>query len=183
MPTSSCSGAACPRSKPADMQTPPGECDLAVVGGGIVGLAVACELARLDELERRGRENGVPGLRRLSPEGLRELEPHCRGVAALHSPATGIVDFAEVARAIAAELAGAGHPVATGCEVSGIAQASGWLRLEHSRGETRARFAVFCAGAAADRLAVLAGADRDPRIVPFRGAYLRLRPERNHLVR
>ena len=141
------------------------------------------ELARLNELERRGRENEVPGLRRLDAAGLREIEPHCRGVAALHSPATGVVDFAEVARAIAAELAGAGHPVATGCEVSGIAQASGWLRLEHSRGETRARFAVFCAGAAADRLAVLAGADPDPRIVPFRGAYLRLRPDRDNLVR
>src|SRR5918992_85233 len=60
------------------------------------------ELARLDELERRGIANGVPGLRRLSGEELREIEPHCRGVAALHSPATGIVDFAEVARALAA---------------------------------------------------------------------------------
>jgi 2-hydroxyglutarate dehydrogenase len=140
------------------------------------------ELARLDELERRGRENAVPGLRRLDAAGLREIEPHCRGVAALHSPETGVVDFADVARAIAAELAGAGQPVATGCEVSGIEDAGGRLRLEHTRGETRARFAVFCAGAAADRLAVLAGADPDPRIVPFRGAYLRLRPERDHLV-
>ena len=59
------------------------------------------ELGRLDELERRGRENEVPGLRRLSAAELAEVEPHCRGVAALHSPATGIVDFADVARALA----------------------------------------------------------------------------------
>ncbi|MGH2846631.1 MAG: NAD(P)/FAD-dependent oxidoreductase, partial [Thermoleophilaceae bacterium] len=72
------------------------------------------ELAHLDELERRGRANGVTGLRRLSPEGLREIEPHCRGVAALHSPATGVVDFGEVARRLARELVADGAAVATG---------------------------------------------------------------------
>jgi (S)-2-hydroxyglutarate dehydrogenase len=244
------------------MQAPPGECDLAVVGGGIVGLAVAreltsrrpaldavvleraasvatgqtgansgvihagiyyapgslkarlcvegarelyayCEqhgirhdrcgkvivarhegeLARLDELERRGRENGVPGLRRVSPEGLRELEPHCRGVAALHSPETGIVDFADVARALARELSEQGTTVATGCAVKAIEQSPGRIALVHSQGDTRARLAVFCAGVAADRLAVAAGASPDPRIVPFRGAYAYLRPDRRDLVR
>jgi 2-hydroxyglutarate dehydrogenase len=140
------------------------------------------ELARLDELERRGIANGVPGLRRLSAGELREIEPHCRGVAALHSPATGIVDFAEVARALASELEENGTPVITGCGVEGVESRPGRIGLVHS-GETRARFAVFCAGAAADRLAVAAGASRDPRIVPFRGAYLYLRPERAELVR
>jgi (S)-2-hydroxyglutarate dehydrogenase len=141
------------------------------------------ELARLDELERRGIANGVPGLVRLGPEQLRELEPHCVGVAALHSPQTGIVDFAEVARALAAELAQRGATIATGAAVEAIEQRDGRLRLRHARGETRARFAVFCAGAWSDRLAVMAGAPADPRIVPFRGAYLRLRPERAKLVR
>src|ERR671915_1177191 len=140
------------------------------------------ELARLDELERRGVANGVPGLRRLSGEELREIEPHCRGVAALHSPATGIVDFADVARALARELEESGTPVVTGCGVEGVERRPGRIGLLHS-GETRARFAVFCAGAAADRLAVAAGADPNPRIVPFRGAYLYLRPERAKLVR
>ena len=143
----------------------------------------ASELARLDELERRGRANQVPELRRLDASELREVEPHCRGAGALHSPATGVVDFAEVARAVAAELAREGHRVITGCGVTGLATQAGRVRLEHARGETRARFAVFCAGAGADRLAVLAGADPDPRIVPFRGAYLRLRADRSHLVR
>jgi (S)-2-hydroxyglutarate dehydrogenase len=141
------------------------------------------ELARLDELERRGRENGVPGLRRLGAEGLREIEPHCRGVAALHSPETGIVDFADVARALARELEDGGVPLHTGCGVERVEPRSGRIALVHSKGETRARFAVFCAGRAADRLAVASGASPDPRIVPFRGAYHYLRPERRSLVR
>ena len=241
---------------------PPGECDLVVVGGGILGLAVArelkarppvrsivvlernasvgaeqtghnsgvvhagiyyapdslkarlcvggagelyeycdahsiryercgklivarnpTELAALDELERRGRANSVAGLRRLSADELREVEPHARGVAALHSPNTGIVDFAEVARSLAAELDRGGARVVTGCAVTGVAQAGGRIALLHSEGETRARFAVFCAGLTSDRLAVAAGASPDPRIVPFRGAYRFLRPERRELVR
>ena len=137
------------------------------------------ELGRLDELERRGRENQVPGLRRLSAGELREVEPHCRGVAALHSPATGIVDFAEVARALAARARRARArrwSRAAGSERG--ASAPGASPCSTTRGETRARFAVFCAGVGSDRLAVAAGASPDPRIVPFRGAYLYLRPER-----
>ena len=141
------------------------------------------ELPRLDELERRGRENEVPGLRRLNAKELEEIEPHCRGVAALHSPATGIVDFGDVARALARELVGRGVPVVTGCGIEGVDSRPDRVALRHTQGETRARFAVFCAGAGSDRLAVAAGASPDPRIVPFRGAYLYLRPERRELVR
>ena len=141
------------------------------------------ELGRLDELERRGRENQVPGLRRLDAGGLREIEPHCRGVAALHSPETGIVDFAAVARALATQLSAAGTPVVTSCRVQGVRSRPGRIGLEHAGGETRARFAVFCAGVGSDKLAVAAGAPPDPRIVPFRGAYLYLRPEKQPLVR
>jgi L-2-hydroxyglutarate oxidase len=141
------------------------------------------ESARLDDLERRGRENRVPGLRRLDAGQLREIEPHARGVAALHSPETGVVDFAQVARSLAADLQAAGGRVETGCEVAQIDSRDRRLRLVHSRGETRARFAIFCAGLWADQLAVTAGADPDPRIVPFRGSYLRLRPDRADLVR
>jgi 2-hydroxyglutarate dehydrogenase len=141
------------------------------------------ELERLAELERRGHANGVPGLRRIDADGIAELEPHARGVAGLHSPGTGIADFAAVARAYAEDVAGAGGAIATGCEVLGVSVNGRALRLAHSHGVTEARNAIFCAGAWADRLAVAAGADADPRIVPFRGAYLRLRPERRHLVR
>jgi 2-hydroxyglutarate dehydrogenase len=142
------------------------------------------ELTQLYELERRGRANEVPGLRRVDARGLREIEPHARGVAALHSPETGVVDFAAVARAFAADLEEAGGRVELGCEATALEPGGGGgVRVVHARGELRARFAVFCAGAWADRLAVAAGAAPDPRIVPFRGAYLRLRPDKGHLVR
>lgn len=141
------------------------------------------ELPGLEELERRGEENGVPGLRRLSAEELRDVEPHAAGVAALHSPNTGIADFGAVARALADQLAERGATVATGAGVRGVSPDGAGIRLDHARGQTRARFAVFCAGTWSDRLAVMAGAPAEPRIVPFRGAYLRLRPEKRELVR
>ena len=141
------------------------------------------ELGRLHELERRGRANEVPGLRRLDASGLREIEPNARGVAALHSPGTGVVDFAAVARSFAADVEAAGGQIHLRSEVREIGQIANRLRLAHSGGELRPRFAVFCVGAWADQLALRAGADPDPRIVPFRGAYLRLRTERSELVR
>jgi (S)-2-hydroxyglutarate dehydrogenase len=147
--------------------------------GKVIVATDAGELGRLDELERRGRANGVAGLRRLDADGIRELEPHARGVAGLHSPATGIADFAAVARALAAEV-GAVH---IGCGVEAVRSRERTIVLRHARGHLEARQAVFCAGAWSDRLAVGAGADPDPRIVPFRGAYLRLVAQRRELVR
>ena len=141
------------------------------------------DVPRLDELERRGRRNQVPGLRRLDARGLVELEPHAAGVAALHSPATGVVDFAAVTRALAVDLTAAGGVLATGCGLRRARPGPRSIRLEHERGVLDAGFAVFCAGAWSDRLAVAAGADPDPRIVAFRGSYLRLRPNRRELVR
>ena len=147
------------------------------------------ELPGLDELERRGRRNEVPGLRRIRPDELREIEPHARGIAALHSPHTGVVDFREVAESLAEDLRRAGGVIATGCEIGSVAANGARITLYHARKERgaradiRARAAVFCAGAWSDRLAVAAGAPAEPRVVPFRGAYLRLRPERQDLVR
>jgi (S)-2-hydroxyglutarate dehydrogenase len=155
------------------------------------------ELPRLNDLEARGRANGVPGLRRVGRAEIGELEPGCQGLAALHSPATGIVDFAAVARAIEAELRGNGVEFALGCEVTAIrrepgpasrhsmaSDATGAERpargggastvLVHAQGAFTAGWAIVCAGLWSDRLAVSAGAPTDPRVVPFRGAYLRL---------
>jgi (S)-2-hydroxyglutarate dehydrogenase len=141
------------------------------------------ELPRLDELERRGRANGVPGLRRVGTEEIREIEPHARGIAGLHSPATGVVDFREVARALAGEVSEAGGEIRLRYEVSRVHASGGGVRLHDRAGdEVAAATAVFCAGPWSDRLAREAGAGADPRIVPFRGAYLTLRPERAHLV-
>jgi 2-hydroxyglutarate dehydrogenase len=141
------------------------------------------ELPRLDELERRGAANGVPGLRRIAADEIAEIEPNVSGVAALHSPATGVVDFREVAAAFATDVSEAGGGVHTGCPVRGSRVGRSRIEIEHGLGTTSAAAAVFCAGLWADRLAVAAGAPADPRIVPFRGAYLRLRPERRDLVR
>ena len=151
--------------------------------GKLIVATDAAEIPRLDELERRGRVNGVPGLRRVDGAGLRAIEPHAAGVAGLHSPATGVVDFAAVAGVLAAELGRVGGVVACGCGVRRILAVGRRLRLEHARGTLDAGAAVVCAGPWADRLAIASGADPNPRIVPFRGAYLRLRPERRQLVR
>jgi L-2-hydroxyglutarate oxidase len=151
--------------------------------GKLIVATGPAELPRLAELERRGNANGVPGLRRVDAEQLREVEPHARGVAGLHSPETGIVDYARVAAAFAEDVVAAGGAIGTSCGVERITPAGGRVRIAHGRGETRARHVVFCAGAWSDRLAVMAGGDPDPRIVPFRGAYRLLRPERRSLVR
>jgi 2-hydroxyglutarate dehydrogenase len=141
------------------------------------------ELARLSELERRGNANGVRGLRRISAEELARIEPHARSPAGLHSPDTGIVDFAAVAHSYARDVEEAGGTIATGWEVASVEAGARALRLSCAGATIEAGHAIFCTGAWADRLASAAGAGTDPRIVPFRGAYLRLRPERQHLVR
>jgi 2-hydroxyglutarate dehydrogenase len=151
--------------------------------GKLIVAAEEAELPRLEELERRGRANRVPGLRRLAAEEIGELEPNARGLAALHSPATGVVDFARVAEALGEDLEAGGGSVHTGARVRAARPAAGRIALLHARGSTTASAAVFCAGLWADRLAVACGAPPDPRIVPFRGAYLRLRPAEAGLVR
>jgi L-2-hydroxyglutarate oxidase len=152
-------------------------------GGKLIVATRPEELPRLDELERRGVENEVPGLVRLDEDGITDIEPHARGIQALHSPATGTVDFRAVANAYADDVVARGGTVTLGCEVLAISDADAGVTVQHAKGTTEARALVSCAGAWSDRLAVAAGAPPDPRIVPFRGAYLRLRPERASLVR
>jgi 2-hydroxyglutarate dehydrogenase len=151
--------------------------------GKVIVATAERELAGLAELERRGLANGVPGLRRIDAAELRRIEPNAAGIAALHSPGTGVVDFAAVAASLAGEVEDSGGRVVTGCAVRGLEPGGGRIGVRTSRGSLDAGIAVVCAGLWADRLAVAAGAPPDPRIVPFRGAYLRLRPERAGLVR
>jgi (S)-2-hydroxyglutarate dehydrogenase len=141
------------------------------------------ELGRLDELERRGTLNEVRELRRVGAEEIAEIEPHARGVAALHSPHTGVVDFVAVAESYAADVEAAGGTIHLGTTVHGAHPSAGKLAISHSRGTTVAAEAVFCAGLWSDRLAVACGAPADPRIVPFRGGYLKLAPAEAELVR
>jgi L-2-hydroxyglutarate oxidase len=155
----------------------------AIKSGKVIVATDEGELAALDELERRGRENGVPGLRRIGPEQLREIEPHASGIAALHSPETGVVDFARLAASFAAELEAHGGRVFTGSAAGSLSAEGGAIAITHPTGTIKAVAAICCAGAWSDRLAAACGAPAEPRIVPFRGAYLRLRPERRELVR
>ena len=150
--------------------------------GKLIIATDASELGALDELERRGRENGVP-LRRLSGPEIGEIEPHAVGVAALHSPETGIVDFAAVARSFASEIRAAGASIHTGVSVERLARSNGTTIVETSEGPIPARRAIACAGLWSDRLAVASGEPDEPRIIPFRGSYLKLRPHARHLVR
>ncbi len=141
------------------------------------------ELPRLDALEVRARANGVPGLRRVTAAEIREIEPEARGLSALHSPETGIVDFAEVARTMERELRGKQVDFALGHEVTGVRRTGGQTVVECRDAEFRAGWAVLCAGLWSDRLAVSAGAPPDPRVLPFRGAYLRVAEGQAPLVR
>ena len=141
------------------------------------------ELPRLAALYERGVANGVPGLALIGPERVRELEPHAAALQAIHSPHTGIVDYRAVAGALAAELAGRGVKIETGAEVRAIGRAGGGFVLHTPRLEVTTRRLINCAGLYADVVARRAGAPTDVRIIPFRGEYYFLRPERRHLVR
>jgi L-2-hydroxyglutarate oxidase LhgO len=142
------------------------------------------ELSRLDEIERRATANGVPGLKRLRPDEMVEVEPHVRGVSALHSPHTAIVDFPAVARAYADDIRTAGGGLRLGFEVAGIERRNGEVNVRGADGEELAfDRLVVCGGLYSDRLAQMAGEDREPWIVPFRGEYYKLVPERRDMVR
>lgn len=155
--------------------------------GKVVVAVDATDEQRLAEVRRRALANGVPGVAMLGPDGLRDVEPHVRGRAALHSPSTAITDFPAVARALADDVTAAGGAVLLDHEVVDLRPvASGVELLVTSEGESRRLAAdrvVVCGGLHVDRLARMAGGDPDPRIVPFRGEYHLLAPERSGLVR
>lgn len=154
----------------ADLGVPAERC------GKLIVARTPEELPRLAELERRAQANAV-SVRRLTGAQIADVEPHALGVAALHVRDTGIVDFGRVASALLDDVLARGGTIVTDCAVATIA--GGVVR--HARGVTRARTVIACAGMDAARLARRSGGADDPRIVPFRGAYLRLR--RPELVR
>jgi (S)-2-hydroxyglutarate dehydrogenase len=141
------------------------------------------ELPRLEQLHQRGLANGVPGLEMIGPERLRELEPCVVGIKALYSPSTGIVDFVQVARAYADELTFHGGEILTNSQVTAINQRNGQYHLVTASRLVEARYVISCAGLYADRVAQMTGASPTPEIVPFRGDYYILRPERSEMVR
>jgi L-2-hydroxyglutarate oxidase LhgO len=141
------------------------------------------ELPALDELYRRGNVNGVAGLEMVGPERIRELEPHCAGIRGIWSPSTGIVDFSRVTRALADDVTKLGGEILTSRAVTGLAVHGSQVVVRTATGDLTADRVLTCAGLQSDQVAGLSGGPDEPRIVPFRGDYWQLRPERRHLAR
>jgi len=140
------------------------------------------QLPALDELERRGRENGLDGITRLDGADLRSYEPHVSGIAGLHVPQTGIVDYTAVTKGFAAKVEEAGGTILTHAEVQRVERRAARFLLHTAAGDVEARFIVNCAGLQSDRVASMCGIEPGVKIIPFRGEYYKLRPEQRHVV-
>jgi L-2-hydroxyglutarate oxidase len=158
--------------------------------GKLVVAVTPNELAGLEALSKRATANGVPGLERVGPERMAEIEPHAAGVAGLYSPTTAIVDFGRVSLAYADEVKVRGGEILLGRRVIGIERrptagkpAGEQFVLATPAGEIHAGAVVACAGLWSDRIAAMTGDAGSQQVVPFRGDYLRLRPQARHLVR
>ena len=150
--------------------------------GKVIVATKTAELGRLEDLYRRGRENGL-AVEKVGPEGLEELEPHATGLAALHVPSAGIVDYGEVARTFARIIEEKGGVLRTGARVEAVSETGNGVKVR-AAGETfAARVLVNCAGLHSDRVAALCGVETGMKVVPFRGEYYDLVPGRRHLVR
>jgi (S)-2-hydroxyglutarate dehydrogenase len=141
------------------------------------------ELPRLEELRKRGEANGLIGLRLISPEELRELEPHASGLQALLVPSTGVTDYALVCEKYAQLIVANGGTVRTSVAVTGIKRFAQEIVVETSTGAFATSSVINCAGLYSDRIARMAGDDPGIIIVPFRGEYYDLTPERASMVR
>jgi L-2-hydroxyglutarate oxidase len=151
--------------------------------GKLVVAATEAEVPRMMDLYERGTANGLRGLRVLDHGGMREIEPHVGGVQALRVPEEGIVDYAGVCAALVSKIREQGSEVRTSAAVTGLRETgTGWV-VETTAGAAECDFLINCAGLHCDRVAALGGVPREMRIVPFRGEYYLIRPERQHLVR
>jgi L-2-hydroxyglutarate oxidase len=150
--------------------------------GKVVVATRESELPALTELERRGLANGLRGLRRLTPEEIHAQEPHIAGIAGLLVPETGIVDYAQVTRVYGDLVRHAGSEILLGARVLRCRHRSDGIVLETTAGPVECRHAINCCGLQSDRVARLCGADPGLQIVPFRGEYYELVPERRGLI-
>ena len=148
--------------------------------GKLVVAAGAEELPRLRDLQERGRQNGLEGIRMLGPAEMREIEPHVGGVAALRVPQEGIVDYGKVCAALVSSIHGR---VETGARAYSLRQtAAGWI-VSTTAGVFETDLLINCAGLHCDRVSEMAGLRREARILPFRGEYYKIKRERQSLVR
>lgn len=150
--------------------------------GKVVVATQSCEIPRLRALYDRGIANGLQGLRLIGPEQLRELEPKAAGIEALHVPQEGIVDYIAVSEALVRCLRDLGAAVIFDAKVLSLHNGSSWTVVT-TCGDYHADFVVNCAGLHSDRVSRLTGSRDATRIIPFRGEYYRLKPEKQYLVR
>ena len=150
--------------------------------GKLVVATDATEMSRLRSLHERGTQNGLEGLRVLNYDQMREIEPHVGGLAALRVPQEGIVDYAKVCEALQRQIQAAGGSVVLGAKVTALQLRGAEWRIGTTAGDYTADFVINCTGLHCDRISQLAGEKREVRIVPFRGEYYQIRPERQHLV-
>jgi L-2-hydroxyglutarate oxidase len=153
------------------------------VCGKLVVAARDEEIPRLNDLYERGQQNGLSGLRKLGISEMREIEPHVGGVAAIRVPEEGIADYPAVCKTLVRCLAAAGGQVITQAEVTRLRRIGEHWIAETPAGEFESDYIVNCAGLQCDRVCSLAGDKPELQIVPFRGEYYKLKPERQHLVR
>jgi (S)-2-hydroxyglutarate dehydrogenase len=141
------------------------------------------ENVRLDEIGSRGAANGLKGLRILSGDEIRELEPHASGIRGIHVPSTGIVDYGSVARKYAELIKSRGGTIRLSHEVISLQPSSGNTIIETTQGSIEAQLVINCAGLQSDRISRMANAKLDLAIVPFRGEYYELVPDKSHYIR
>lgn len=140
------------------------------------------ELPQLDNLYKRGVANGIEGIRRLSPEEIKEYEPHAAGIAGLHVPVTGIIDYKQVTACYGQIAEEGGATVVTSTRMVGLRKLPDELVIETNQGPIQCRNLVNCAGLQSDRVARMCGVDPGLQILPFRGEYYDLVPGRTNLV-
>lgn len=135
------------------------------------------ELPQLENIYRRGLENGIEGIRLIGPSEIREIEPWCTGVRAIHVPCAGIVDFPGVCERLADKFRESGGTIRFQTSVNSIVHSNGTLSVQAGREQFSTRFLINCAGLQSDRVAASAGVRSPVQIVPFRGEYYELTPE------
>jgi len=151
--------------------------------GKVVLATTKEELPRLDTLWERGQANGLTGLRRLNPEQIKEIEPHAVGLGAIHVPQEGIVDYPAVAAKLAELCTGMGGDMRLNTEVGTMRRIQNEWQVETTTGTLTAKFVITCGGLYSDRLVRATGLTPKAKIIPFRGEYYLLKPERQFLAR
>jgi L-2-hydroxyglutarate oxidase len=150
--------------------------------GKVVVATEENEFTALEELYRRGLANGVRGLKMIDRDQLKEIEPHASGIKALHIPYAGIVDYSRVTEKLAEQIQHSGAQLLLNHKVTGISVTKGKRIIQTNQGDYSASCIITCAGLHADRVVRMSGLNPKIKIVPFRGEYYKIRPEKNYLV-